>query len=508
MGQVSWYRVLGNTGHDTFEEVLQTQNGAILATGAYFGAPPNFNHGLGVLLTPQGDTIWSRRVVSGATARFNAACETHDNGFVLTGLRQLQGSPAFPFTCKFSASGDLLWSNEIATTYGGRAHSILATPDTGCVIAAARETSTGNGNMRLHLVKLDREGGLDWARSFTLPGLGPNAFVHPDRVLATQDKGFLIGGWMLLGNAIAHDVVLVKTDSIGHFEWMRSYGTPGADYSHDMFLAENGDILVCGYSVYATGFVMRIGSTGMLLWSRSYTHSGNLDLRSIVRSDGGGFVLTGTIGWVNQDPDYEYDILLMECDASGDVLWAEQLATPLPEWPSQVRSALDGSLLLCGTVESSQFDNDAVLYNLPASPLDGCDATAVTISSGYLEHHSIAHQLVESNIGQSVTIFPEIKRGIPLVDQCNTVLQGVAEKSPGALRLIPNPATKYIVMDCSECGSERQILGIYNGFGEREMSVNGHLLGRSVDITQLSGGVHFAQLECRGRLYTARFVVL
>jgi len=120
-------------------------------------------------------------------------------------------------------------------------------------------------------VKIDNSGNLIWAKT-----IGGNDTDFLNVFKQTSDGGFLLGGYSSSFSATGfHDFLIVKTNSLGQYQWSKTYGGPRDDILNDIKIINDNLILLAGYS-YSFGagatdnLIVCINSVGNALGSYTY----------------------------------------------------------------------------------------------------------------------------------------------------------------------------------------------------------------------------------------------
>jgi len=158
-----------------------------------------------------GDTVWTKEYGTGGIGEFNEGfCVQclNDGGYIITGRRE-SGEIGL-WILRTDANGDTLWTK----TYGsGIGEHIERTRDGGYIITGGTETGYFYSTPQwsdLWLVKTDSLGDTIWTRAYGGNGEDAGFCVHQ-----TTDTGYIVVGETSSFGAGAHDVYLLKTDSLG-----------------------------------------------------------------------------------------------------------------------------------------------------------------------------------------------------------------------------------------------------------------------------------------------------
>jgi hypothetical protein len=265
-----------------------------------------------------GTVQWSRGLEADTTPHEMAAfsvVQTLDAGFVVAAFNVGEGL----YLVKVDSLGNTDW--EVAFRGGYRLRyfphllPVRQTVDSGFIIGTLQDSV-------LRLMKTDSLGSLLWERSY--PGLGVREGIS---VLQAVDRGYVATG-------VAHappesdggDAYLVKTDSLGNFQWKRTYG--GAKADHGRWVAQTSDggyVLagctnVTGAEHIGDGYVVRTDSVGNLMWEKVIGGPGvEDDARCVQQTADGGFVVTGWMEFGgDQGSFYQGHLYILKLAPEGD----------------------------------------------------------------------------------------------------------------------------------------------------------------------------------------------
>jgi len=109
-------------------------------------------------------------------------------------------------------------------------------------------------------------------------------------------------------------------------------------------------------------WVVKIGSTGDLVWERSLGGSGIEISYDIAKTNDNGYVITGNT--FSDDTDVsknngESDVWLIKLDDNGNLIWEKTFGGTEFDAAQGIYTSLDGGFLIAGNSKSSDMDADA-----------------------------------------------------------------------------------------------------------------------------------------------------
>lgn len=281
-GDTLWTKVIGNPYYNIATNSLKLSNGnfMILALTDSIGVGLN-DCGL-IKIDSSGNILWNKFYDGGgAGGSLIGIVPMTDGGFILSGSTSSYGAGNYDtYVIRTDSLGNIVWSK----TYGGpldeSGNSIVKCSD-GIVIASGTN-DFGQGGADIYVVKLDFNGNIMWAKVY-----GTTIDEAASKIKQTSDNGFIIGG---LYGVITGDrgEFLMKIDSLGNFQWAKSYGSSTCnDDLTDLTVANDGGFIVSGKSCSFGGFIYNayiiktdsLGNSGCNEQSRTFIE---MDITSLL----------------------------------------------------------------------------------------------------------------------------------------------------------------------------------------------------------------------------------
>ncbi|HRH69552.1 MAG TPA: T9SS type A sorting domain-containing protein [Flavobacteriales bacterium] len=395
---------------------FQTLDGGIVILGSTNSCGAGGYDMLLFKIDVDGDTIWGKTYGSALDEYSTGLVNTPDSGYLVVGV--VDGWP-FPssstFAIKVNSVGNVVWERSYAPI---NAYGVIATNDGGFALTGRTANQPPVFDMGASLVKLNSTGGVEWSRSFAAYAQD----VIPFSLIGTDDGGYLISGMVWHYDDNNDYATLIRTDSAGNMLWTRTYRSTNNNGHNKMWFTDvvrsnGGSYYLSGnYYVDASSscpLLMKVDLDGELIWSKAYTgynenyvssilelsnsdllvsgfegtlfrtdSTGNIELSwsydrffglSINRSDGGGFLLSGT------DFAYHSQISVALADSAGNIdcvqsgspilvidsiaeLVAEIIVPQAPPISSSVPSIAtgwcSGTMVECGSVGIPVLNSD------------------------------------------------------------------------------------------------------------------------------------------------------
>jgi hypothetical protein len=253
---------------------------------------------------------------------------TNDGGYAFTSYTQsndgdvsgLNGNVSNNidyWVVKVSSNNDLQWQTCLGGTGEDIPRQMVQTSDGGFLIGGYSSSTnfdvTGNhGNTDIWVVKLDANGAVQWRRCYggsPFTGGGYNGYEFLSSISQTSDGGYILSGITNSSNFLIGDPNSYNGDVNGLHETFSPSG------SYDIW-------------------IVRLNSSGNILWQRCLGGTKQEQSYSIMQTSDGGFISIGQTRSNNGDvigihaTDGQIssglistDIWIVKLDAAGNILW-------------------------------------------------------------------------------------------------------------------------------------------------------------------------------------------
>lgn len=342
-GNISWKTNLdGNNG--IVNSIKQTSDGGYILAGSSSsnqdGLPTYGGQDYWIAKTDAtGNIQWQKSMGGSNDDIAYSVDQTTDGGYIIGGYTSSfdgdvvgnHGNDDY-WIIKLDNSGVLQWKECLGGSDYDEAYSIKSTNDGGCIIAGKSKSFDGDvtgihgGNQGIYdywIVKLNSTGTISWQKCFG----GSNTDLAYS-IDSTSDGGYIIGGTAnssdgdAVNNNHPYDFWIIKINNAGIIQWQKSMGGSDEDEVHSIKSTSDGGYIVAGWTYsndgdvigshgYVDFWIIKLGSTGNVLWKKCLGGGNGDYVNSIIPTSDGGYTLVGTT--------YSYD---------GDVI-----RTSLPPGP-------------------------------------------------------------------------------------------------------------------------------------------------------------------------------
>jgi hypothetical protein len=232
---------------------------------------------------------------------------------------------------RFDDLGDTLWTRQYTdpiSNMGTRFMHCNVTSDNGFILTGYRNVKLYNSN--IILIKTDSLGNELFCCDYGDTTYGN--IEHGYSVVQTPDEGFFLGYYhYYAGASYTADPIVMKLDSIGNFEWELNLGGPYQELPPHVCLGNDGT-LIAGASVadssiqgniYSRIYITKLSVTGNVIWENKYcqTEFSNF-LNNIYPDHDGGYIATGyRRNYFHPGSIWNEYGWLLKIDENGDSVW-------------------------------------------------------------------------------------------------------------------------------------------------------------------------------------------
>ena len=222
-------------------------------------------------------------------------------------------------------------------------------------IVCGSSTSWG-GSTQLVLLKVDSTGTYEWSNEY-----GGVESDGANRVLYNQSVGVYAVGYTNSNGSGDYNGLVLRTDEYGSEIWQKSFGVNSSwEFFNDAVFGNDTSIFMVGYSQNVSNgnkniYMVRIDADGNELFSQTFPEYEAAEARSITSVQDSLFVIGGSY--------YSSDSLvnkgfLMKLNMSGDVLWFKILGNLSGEYAVNDVSLGNNKVYVVGSRKLSEDNHD------------------------------------------------------------------------------------------------------------------------------------------------------
>lgn len=341
-----------------------------------------------IALSPSTATWASLSTYSGSNNAKIYITATQDNASAASKIATIILSPVgntslppvnITLTQNFLPSGSaftLLWQKTLGGTGGDFGYSITSSADGGYVVAGNTLSNdgdvTGNhGNSDVWVVKLNSTGAIVWQKT-----MGGSSGDYAYSITSTSDGGYILAGTTrsndgdVTGNHGDVDIWVVKINGTGNIVWQKTYGGSGTDWGNKIISTSDGGYVVIGYTNsndgdvsgnhgQNDGWVIKLNSTGGIMWQKLLGGSLTDLLNSVTTTSDGGYIVTGST--YSNDGDVsgnhgDRDGWVIKLNSTGNIVWKKLYGGTALDDLGSIIATSDGNYIIVGATQSNNGD--------------------------------------------------------------------------------------------------------------------------------------------------------
>jgi sarcosine oxidase delta subunit len=290
---------------------------------------------------------------------------------------------------------DILWEK----SYGGKHSDYLfdaqPTPDYGFILAGSslskntgNKTDDNNGNLDYFIWKMDEKGDLDWQKGFG--GSGTDLLQS---IKLTPDGGFILAGTSNSPKGLhkkdeckgLEDFWIIKLNAKGAEQWQRTIGGTGQELLQSIASTSDGGYIIGGSSGSSRSeklkngkedafgkkedsqggldyWIVKLDNEGQIEWQKTIGGQYHDELRSIIQTADGGYMLAGSsnstaTGDKTEKRYGESDYWVIKTDKFGTIEWQKVYGGEGDEQLKTILQTSDGNYILAGNSASETTGN-------------------------------------------------------------------------------------------------------------------------------------------------------
>jgi hypothetical protein len=217
---------------------------------------------------------------------------------------------------KIDAAGKVEWTAMYGDDDGVDSGTDVIQTEDGGYLVIGRTENYGSGGSDIILVRFNSEGEYQWKKTY-----GSVNDESGSRIIATDDGGYFLLGQTVPRSGIGKTIFLVKTDAEGTEQWTTTYGGESGTGGDDMIQLSDGNFAIVGFITKGDDFqvyFITIDAGGDLIREKTFGGSAYDFGSSIRQTHDGGFVICGYTSSMGAGARDGYVVRL---DASGNLVW-------------------------------------------------------------------------------------------------------------------------------------------------------------------------------------------
>ena len=353
--QIMFQRHYGGSDHEGSSSILELTDGGYLIAGSTTSYGAGGQDGYVIKINESGDTLWTRTYGGSGNDQFNSIDKTLDNNYIIVGSTSSFGPNGYNmFVVKIDSLGDTIWQKTYGTIYDDGGEDVINTSDGGYIVVGGT-VSGGAYSSVIYMYKLNSNGDSIWAQNY-----GKKTSNGAFQVLQTSNSGFIIIGSTSNGTINSRDVYLIKTNSIGDTIWTNTYGGNAVDWGYSVVISNDGFYYITGSTdSYGSGgsdvLIIKVDSNGTEQWLKTVGGTNDDVGGFIVNTVDNKLVITGRTESYGSGGN---DLYLMKINETGDTIWTKTYGGNDNDWGGCVRQTADYGFIISGYTYSYGSNSD------------------------------------------------------------------------------------------------------------------------------------------------------
>lgn len=404
----------------------------------------------------------------------------------------------FRFSLAFAQAPPIEWQKALGGDSTDLCLSARQTPDggyiaVGSVVSNDGDVSLNHGNSDFWVAKMNVSGGTEWSRAY---GGSDNDSAYAVEI--TSDGGYAVVGSSFSsdGDATSNqgsgDYWIIKIDISGNLMWQKSYGGSGYDQANSVEQTTDGGYIVSGYTKSGDGdvvgkhsnydyWVIKLGESGALEWSKCLGGDGPDKGYSAKKTLDGGYIVVGGSNSTDGDVSLNhggFDYWVVKLHADGTIEWEKSFGGSHADLGCSVAVTADGYVV---TGQSASSDGDVSgahgRFDFWTFKIDDVGTLVWQKTSGG-SNDDIAYSVAQAGDGFVVAGFSNSNDGdvtgnhgandvwVTLLDGFGNFEWGTSlggSKSDGGTFVEQTSDGGYVVAACTK-SEDGDITGLYGGY--------------------------------------------
>ena len=323
-GQPDYFeKVFGTSGNDISRSVKQLNSGSIYVLGNSDSGTFGLNDISLTKLDNHGNELWTTYYGTANTENGFYLNTTADGNLVFVAESETAVNNLDIFIYKVDTAGAVIWNKIYATPVNETPKYIEQTSDGGYIIAGSQNDVYGFYDILA--LKLDSNGNYQWHQTYGRDQNEYGDMIHQrnsNYILTADTKSYGAGGY---------DVILYTIDSLGIENWSFTYGDSLQNGCQGVLLTSDGNYLSYGETeVFPSSpfdfYLEKIDSAGASMWRKKLGGTGTDALFSVKEDVDGGFICTGYSNSYNGGAPL--DLVILKTDAAGNFMWKQTYGGP------------------------------------------------------------------------------------------------------------------------------------------------------------------------------------
>jgi hypothetical protein len=461
---------------------------------------------------------WSKSYGGNGDDEGFAMDQTKDGGFILCGYTRSFGAGGYDvYLVKTNSIGDTLWTKTYGGTQNDFGNTVSQTADGGYIVAGSSLSfPAGVDTSSAYLIKTDAFGKLEWSKTYGGTKKSNTSYTDAYFVQQTADKGYVLTGYTNGFGEPGGDAFLLKTDSLGGVQFMKTYGGKGSDWTNYLVPTKDGGYLLTGsLGTDSTGLdndllLIKTDSKGDTLFTKTYSGPGYDYGQSLVVNAAGYTIAGATTSFGGGG----YDGFLLKTDLLGDTLFGETFGGPNYDDINALSACSNGGYALYGTSES--FDpslfSEFYLIRTDTNGNGSCNRRPCPFTKKklMLSVNTVSPQLIVP-----ATLFAPTKTHVAsggvMADACGNVDVKDLHDYPELMTIYPNPGAGLFRISLQGIPAADLDIQLYTTLGvcvyKQKLTNKNSFFSGAIDLSGIPEGIYLLQVGAGENRFGQKLII-
>lgn len=210
-------------------------------------------------VSSEGENMWTKTYDLGGTPqRVFDLLKMDNSSFLMLGYVEKNNDKDM-FLMRVDSGGNLIWSKIYSDDKNNSPTTVIKTLDGGFLLTS---TSTGG----IMTIKTDSDGTEEWRVYYD------DYLAYPGDVLEIPNEGYIVVGdlWNTSYWDRNFENLILKYDFDGNLLYNNSFGDSESQEPVEIFRTEDGGLLIFGYDISSSAWIMKTDNEGNLQWNQTY----------------------------------------------------------------------------------------------------------------------------------------------------------------------------------------------------------------------------------------------
>ena len=364
--QTVWEKTFGGNEDDVAQSIVALTDGesAIAGTCRSFGAQATDI--CLMRMDPNGEMEWKLLLGGAKDEEARQVIKSQDGNLLVFGRsKSYSKNDDFDFyLAKVSIQGEKIWEK----TFGGDRDEVaggIALASDGSMFVVGDSNSYKRKYNDIYIAKLDKNGEM-----ITSYMIGSKKEDSAQAITRTKDGNMVLVGYRETGRAGDRDFFIMKLDTNGNKIWSKTYGEDDIDRLNSVVATDDGGIVATGstrsYKSALTDLsVMKLDTNGMMVWHKIYGFKYYEYGNGVTKLSDGGFMVSGGTSSLGKG---DHDLYMLAFDKTGAITWSHVYGGRDKDTGTGIAQLDDGSVVSVGNTASFGRSKEFYMIKVKEKP--------------------------------------------------------------------------------------------------------------------------------------------